>query len=98
MVSIGVEYDKIGPREAPASLPYGGGIPQAIVDMTFSVHFNDAEVMERRTVELDREARKPACVIMEAVMTNLGAVLPEPGYLEAVPEIPRKHGLVRSSH
>jgi len=34
MVSIGVEYDKIGPREAPLSLPYGGGIPQATVELT----------------------------------------------------------------
>jgi glutamate-1-semialdehyde 2,1-aminomutase len=94
MVSIGVEYDKIGPRETPASLPYGGGIPQAIVDMTYAVHFNDAEAMERRIVELDRDGRKPACVIMEAVMMNLGVVLPEPGYLEAVRDITRRHGVV----
>ena len=30
MVSIGVPYDKIGDRENYASLPYGGGIPQAV--------------------------------------------------------------------
>ncbi|MCT2989823.1 aminotransferase class III-fold pyridoxal phosphate-dependent enzyme, partial [Propionibacterium freudenreichii] len=94
MVSIGVEYDKIGPREHPASLAYGGGIPQAIVDLTIPVHFNDAETMEKRIVELEAEGRKPACVIMEAVMMNLGVVLPEPGYLEAVREITRKHGIV----
>src|SRR3954447_23534848 len=29
MVSIGVEYDKIGDRENLASLPYGAGIPHA---------------------------------------------------------------------
>ncbi len=32
MVSIGVEYDKIGDRYHLASLPYGAGIPDAIVD------------------------------------------------------------------
>jgi glutamate-1-semialdehyde 2,1-aminomutase len=94
MVSIGVAYDRIGPREAPASLPYGGGIPQAIVDMTVAVHFNDAETMERRIEALDAEGRKPACVIMEAAMMNLGVVLPEPGYLEAVRDITRRHGIV----
>ncbi len=94
MVSIGVEYDQIGPPEAPASLPYGGGIPQAIVDMTYAVHFNDAEGMERRITELDAEGRKPACVIMEAAMMNLGVVLPEPGYLEAVRDITARHGIV----
>ena len=45
--------------------------------------------MERRIVELDEEGRKPACVIMEAAMMNLGVVLPEPGYLEAVRDITR---------
>src|SRR4029453_5460671 len=42
MVSIGVEYDKIGDRENLASLPYGAGIPQAVVDLTIPVPFNDA--------------------------------------------------------
>ena len=43
MVSIGVEYDKIGDRDNLASLPYGAGIPQAVVDLTIAVPFNDAE-------------------------------------------------------
>jgi glutamate-1-semialdehyde 2,1-aminomutase len=50
--------------------------------------------MDRRIAELDREGRKPACVIMEAAMMNLGVVLPEPGYLEAVREITRRHEVV----
>ena len=94
MVSIGVEYDKIGEPDDLASLPYGAGIPQAVVDMTVPVQFNDAEAMERRIVALDREGRKPACVIMEAAMMNLGVVLPEEGYLQAVREITRRHGIV----
>ncbi len=94
MVSIGEDYDRIGPREHPASLAYGGGVPQATVDMTIPVHFNDAENLERRIVELDGEGRKPACLIMEAAMMNLGVVLPEPGYLEAVREITARHGVV----
>jgi glutamate-1-semialdehyde 2,1-aminomutase len=94
MVSIGVEYDKIGPHEAPASLPYGAGIPQSVVDEVYAVHFNDAESLDRRLTELDREGLKPACLIMEAAMMNLGVVLPEPGYLEAVREITQRHGVV----
>ena len=89
MVSIGVEYDDIGPRERPNQLPYGAGIPQAVVDLTHAVHFNDAENMERLVAEI-----RPACVIMEAAMMNLGVVLPEPGYLEAVREITREAGVV----
>jgi glutamate-1-semialdehyde 2,1-aminomutase len=94
MVSIGVEYDRIGPRSNPASLPYGAGIPQATVDLTKAVHFNDAETMERRIEELDAEGCKPACVIMEAAMMNLGVILPEDGYLEAMRDITRRHGVL----
>ena len=94
MVSIGVEYDKIGDRENLASLPYGAGIPQAVADLTIPVPFNDAGAMERRIQRLDAEGRKPACVIMEAAMMNLGIVLPEPGYLEEVREITERHGVV----
>ena len=94
MVSIGVEYDRIGDRDNLESLPYGAGIPEAVVKMTVPVPFNDAEAMERRIERLDEEGRKPACVIMEAAMMNLGVVLPEPGYLEAVRDITRRHGIV----
>src|SRR5919199_1748586 len=94
MVSIGVEYDKIGDRDDLASLPYGAGIPNATVEMTVPVPFNDADAMERRIERLDAEGRKPACVIMEAAMMNLGIVLPEPGYLEAVRDVTRRHGIV----
>ena len=34
MVSIGVEYDRIGDRDDLASLPYGGGIPASTVELT----------------------------------------------------------------
>ena len=94
MVSIGVPYDQIGDHDAPASLPYGAGIPDATVHMTVPVHFNDARAMEQRIIELEAEGRKPACVIMEPAMMNLGVVLPEPGYLEAVREITERHGVV----
>jgi glutamate-1-semialdehyde 2,1-aminomutase len=94
MVSIGVPYDQIGEREHYASLPYGAGIPQAVADMTIAVPFNDAGAMERRILELFEEGRPPACVIMEPAMMNLGVVLPEPGYLEAVRELTRKHDVL----
>src|SRR4051812_35039191 len=89
MVSIGVDYDDIGPDERPNQLAYGGGIPQAVVDLTHAVHFNDAENMERLIAEV-----RPACVIMEAAMMNLGVVLPEGGYLEAVRQITADAGVV----
>jgi glutamate-1-semialdehyde 2,1-aminomutase len=94
MVSIGVPYDRIGDRDDYESLPYGAGIPQAAADLTIPVPFNDAPAMERRIERLIEEGRKPACVIMEAAIMNLGVILPEPGYLETVRELTRMHGII----
>jgi glutamate-1-semialdehyde 2,1-aminomutase len=94
MVSIGVPYDEIGDRDEYASIPYGAGVPQTVADLTIAVPFNDAGAMERRLERLIEEGRTPACVIMEAAMMNLGIVLPEPGYLEAVRDLTRRHGIV----
>ncbi len=95
MVSIGaVDYGTIGPRDDYASLPYGGGIPQAAIDMTVPVPFNDILNMTARIERLVQEGRTPACVIMEPAMMNLGVVLPEPGFLEGVRALTRKHGIV----
>ena len=94
MVSIGVAYDRIGDRFAYDSIPYGAGIPKAVTDLTIPVPFNDIEAMEARLDALEREGRKPACVIMEAAMMNLGIVLPEPGYLEDVRALTRDRGIV----
>ena len=95
MVSIGcAEFKDRGPRNDYRSTPYGAGIPQGVADMTIPVPFNDADAMENRIERLIAEGRKPACVIMEPAMMNLGVVLPEPGYLERVREITQKHGIV----
>jgi glutamate-1-semialdehyde 2,1-aminomutase len=94
MVSIGVPYDEIGDRENYASLPYGAGIPQSVADLTVAVPFNDAGAMERRIERLFEEGRPPACVIMEPAMMNLGVILPEPGYLEAVRELTKRLGVL----
>src|SRR5204862_5512012 len=91
---IGVPYEQIGDRENYVSLRYGGGIPEAVADLTVAVPFNDADAMERRIERLFEEGRPPACVLMEPAMMNLGVILPEPGYLEAVRELTKRLGVL----
>jgi len=94
MVSTGgADVSGIPPDELP-SIGYGAGLPQAVVELTVAVPFNDVDAMERRVERLESEGRAPACVIMEAAMMNLGVVLHEPGYLEAVRDITARHGIV----
>ena len=94
MVSISVPYENIGDPDNYASLATAPAFRKAASDLTIAVPFNDAGAMERRIERLFEEGRPPACVIMEPAMMNLGVVLPEPGYLEAVRDITKRHGVV----
>ena len=51
------------------------------------IEFNDLEALEDALRDGD-----VACVLAEPAMTNIGMVLPQPGYWEAAQKIIRKHG------
>ena len=64
--------------------------PQVDVALTTAVvPFNDAAALEHRLAQGD-----VACLLLEPALTNIGIVLPEPGYLDAVREITRRHGVL----
>jgi glutamate-1-semialdehyde 2,1-aminomutase len=67
------------------------GIPADVARHTHVVPFNDAAALGRM---LDERAGTIACVILEPVMMNIGVVLPEPGYLEAVRDACTRHDVV----
>ncbi|HEU5039108.1 MAG TPA: aspartate aminotransferase family protein [Nocardioides sp.] len=77
--------------EGDAVVPRPGALgPQVPVSETTAVvPFNDADALDRRLAEGD-----VACLLMEPALTNIGIVLPDPGYLEAVREITRRHGVL----
>ena len=54
---------------------------------TVVVPFNDLPAMERALAAGD-----DACVLLEPAMTNIGIVLPEPGYHEALRDLCTEHG------
>lgn len=55
--------------------------------MTRVIEFNDVDELEQAL-----SPRDIACVITEPVMTNVGIIYPEPGYLEALRELTRRFG------
>ena len=56
---------------------------------TRAVPFNDLAAMEEALRHGD-----VACVLMEPALTNIGIVLPKPGYLEGVRELTRRYGVL----
>ena len=47
MVSVRPPVDSLGERGVPASVPFGGGHPRAVTELTLAIPFNDAEALER---------------------------------------------------
>ncbi|HEX3629489.1 MAG TPA: aspartate aminotransferase family protein [Candidatus Dormibacteraeota bacterium] len=89
LVSVEPPPDKMGPADAPVSVPYSGGTPQAVVDLTTVVPFNNLEILERT---LQNHQGDVAAVIVEPVMMNIGIVLPDQDYLASVKELAHRHG------
>ncbi|MFT4286341.1 transaminase [Nocardioides sp.] len=64
--------------------------PQVDVALTTAVvPFNDLDALDRRLALGD-----VACLLMEPALTNIGIVLPAPGYLEGVRAVTREHGVL----
>ena len=91
LVSIKPSRARMGPREAPASVPYGKGAPRAVTDLTLIVPYNDADALDRL---LAAHRGEVAALIMEPVMMNVGIIEPEPGYLQAVRDLCSRHGVL----
>jgi glutamate-1-semialdehyde 2,1-aminomutase len=78
-----LDGDRVVPR--PGLL----GAPVDVAVTTAVLPFNDADALDRRLADGD-----VACLLMEPALTNIGIVLPAEGYLEAVREITRRHGVL----
>jgi glutamate-1-semialdehyde 2,1-aminomutase len=65
------------------------GPPVDVARTTAVLPFNDVDALERRLSVGD-----VACLLMEPALTNIGIVLPDEGYLDAVREITRRHDVL----
>ena len=89
LVSVEPPPEQMGPADAPVSVPFSHGIPEALVQLTTVVSFNDIAALERAFAAHRGEV---AAVIVEPAMMNIGFVLPEPGYLQGVVDTAHRHG------
>ena len=87
-----VAMNVISPAERVGSKdPLSGGMLPEVIDATIVCPFNDAAAVERA---LDEHAGDVAAIILEPIPHNIGAVLPQPGFLERLRELATKHGTV----
>src|SRR3990170_9110455 len=71
----------------PGPRPGNIGPPVTPTETTRVVEFNDVEALEEALAHED-----VACVLAEPALTNIGIVLPDPGYHDALRELTREHG------
>lgn len=77
---ISANYPK--PEGDEAVRLWGKGIPESTIENTHVLSFNDLE--GARNALLSREV---ACLILEPILFNVGAIWPEPGYLEGLRQL-----------
>ncbi|MFJ9896207.1 transaminase [Streptomyces sp. NPDC091280] len=77
----------VGPDGRGAARPGNVGAPCDVTLTSRVAEFNDPAQLERELAHGD-----VAAVLMEPALTNIGIVLPEPGYLTAVRELTAKYG------
>jgi glutamate-1-semialdehyde 2,1-aminomutase len=82
---------KAGSGAATMGVPDSLGVPKDFTKHTLQVPFNDIGAME---AALKKNKGRVACVIMEPVMCNMGPILPGDGYLRAVRNVTKEHGVV----
>ncbi len=76
----------VGPDGEGMSRPGNVGSPVDVTETSRVAEFNDLAGLERQLKNGD-----VAAVLMEPALTNIGIVLPEPGYLKGVRELTRKY-------
>jgi glutamate-1-semialdehyde 2,1-aminomutase len=77
MVSTKPSLDKAGPAESPNSVIGNASVPGE----SYVVPYNNIEALEN---VFQKHSATIACFIVEPVLENIGIVLPDEGYLEAV--------------
>jgi glutamate-1-semialdehyde 2,1-aminomutase len=87
MVSVWNEED-LGPESRPRPVAAGGGIPQAMVDLTLVATFNDLTLVEKL---FEEHPGQIAGVIVEPILQNCGVLLPIDGFLAGLREVTRRH-------
>ncbi len=90
MVSVYPPLEALGDRDDPVSVPYGGGTPRALTELTRAVPYNDPDALES---VLDRIGGEVAGLIMEPAMMNINIIPPRDGYLDRVRELTAAHGV-----
>jgi glutamate-1-semialdehyde 2,1-aminomutase len=87
--SVDEAFAVAGPDGTTVAREGNTGPPVDLAETTVAIEFNDLEALERALA-----TEEIACVLAEPAMTNMGIVLPDDGYHDALRALTRAHGTV----
>ena len=88
-ISTRPPLNEAGPADAPVPVAGSPGMPPSVLDDVAVAGWNDLEALAQA---FERYPGQIAGVIMEPIMVNGGAILPQPGYLAGVRELCHAQG------
>lgn len=89
LVSPNISLDEGDPGDdlSPNPRPFGKGVAIRALEETIILPFNNLEVIEKALLKED-----VAAVITEPILFNVGAIFPQPGYLEGLLSLCQEYG------
>jgi glutamate-1-semialdehyde 2,1-aminomutase len=82
---------QLGDESNPVALAWGRGIPEAVSRTMIPARYNAMDVLRRI---FEREGDDIAAVIIEPVLGNAQAIMPQPGFHEAIRALTKEFGTV----
>src|SRR4051812_47296802 len=92
LISVGPDnMSELGDAEKPVRLMWGRGIPEAVADTIIPARYNNLEFLRRL---FEEQGDDIAAVIVEPIMGNAQAILPEEGFHAAVRAMTEEFGIL----
>src|SRR3954463_3879546 len=85
------DMSELGNEDSPVALAWGRGIPSAVADTIIPARYNNIERLRRL---FERQGDDIAAVIVEPVLGNAQAILPQPGFHEAMRALTQEFGIL----
>ncbi|MDQ6793229.1 MAG: aspartate aminotransferase family protein [Chloroflexota bacterium] len=81
----------LGDEDNPVGLAWGRGIPEEVAGTMIPARFNNLDQLRR---QFERNGKEIAAVIVEPVLGNAQAILPRPGFHEALRALTKEFGIL----
>src|SRR6478752_4389594 len=83
------DMSELGDQENPVRLAWGRGIPEAVSRTMIPARYNAMDVLRRI---FERDGDDIAAIIIEPVLGNAQAIMPQPGFHEAIRALTKEFG------